>query len=103
MGVAENQIGCGHRNFRPTLNEILCTVYILKKIHFRCIKSKLHTRKLINFACLGESKKGVWPGGGVKWTSLILKYFVGAIEPMDQLLNTVGLNFEKKEVEAPLL
>ena len=36
------------------------------------------------------------PGGGVKWTSFVLKFFVGMIKPMDQLINTVRLNFEEK-------
>ena len=49
--------------------------------------------------CLNEGvpKKGV-ARRGFDWTSLILKFFVGAIKPMDQLINTVGMNFEGKNV-----
>ena len=35
-------------------------------------------------------------GPVVKWTSFVLIFFVGAIKPMDQQINTVGLNFEEK-------
>ena len=31
MGVAENQVGCGHRNLRPTLNEMPSYCLYLKK------------------------------------------------------------------------
>ena len=48
-------------------------------------------------------KKGCGPVEGVKWTSFVMKFFVGAIKPMDQLINTVGLNFEKKYFYDPPL
>ena len=31
MGVAENQVGCGRRNLRPTLNEMPSYSLYLKK------------------------------------------------------------------------
>ena len=47
--------------------------------------------------------KRVWLGGGsrVKWTIFVLEFFVGAIKPMDQLIKTVGLNFEEKSIFEP--
>ena len=44
MDVAKNQIGCGHRYWKPKLNEMpsvyICLQFIFEKIHLRCIKSK---------------------------------------------------------------
>jgi len=46
------------------------------------------------FACIKDSgKKGCGPEGG-KVDEFQTEFFVGGIKPMDQLINTVGLNFE---------
>ena len=53
MGVAENQVGCGHRNLRPTLNEMPSYCLYLKNT-FQAYKVKASCSKIDfqYFACI---------------------------------------------------
>ena len=62
MGVAENQVGRGHRNLRPTLNEMPSPCLYLKKT-FQVYKVKASCSKIdFSVFCLYKIECG--PEGG---------------------------------------
>ena len=66
MFVAENHVGCGHRNLRPTSHikrNAFLPFMIENSIQVIKVKASCSKRGFRYFVCIEEFQKRVWPGG----------------------------------------